>query len=378
MVILRSLVTDPSTVLRQIEILTAEERRRLVKDFNDNAQSFTSERLLHQLFEDHVRVAPEQTAVVYEDQRWTYDMLNRRANQLARHLHQVGVTPSSLVAISLNRSIESIMCLLAILKAGCAYVPIDPAQPRSRIAQMLDQLGPCLIVTQQRLVPRLEGDKRRFVCLDVDAEQIAQQSGYDLPNKAAPEDHCRMIEANYQSLTGISQAYLSEQRGKLDNILDGCLHRMLALQRYEKMPLSRDPDDLKEEIVNLERELKDDALNDRARAALQKNLELKRRLLGSYREVGGTMKALETELDSMASLLEVLHQNSIALRDPQAISEELDTIVRQSEDSERVVREMEALLRSDSWSADLAAMPAAERPKVPPIPAPPRQKVKGR
>ena len=53
------------------------------------------------------------------------------------------------------------------------------------------------------------------------------------------EDLCRMIEANYQGLTGISQAYLSEQRGKLDNILDGCLHRMLALQRYEKMPLSR-------------------------------------------------------------------------------------------------------------------------------------------
>ncbi len=71
MVILRSLVTDPSTVLRQIEILTAEERRRLVKDFNDTAQSFTSNRLLHQLFEDCVRVAPEQTAVVYEDQRWT-------------------------------------------------------------------------------------------------------------------------------------------------------------------------------------------------------------------------------------------------------------------------------------------------------------------
>ena len=58
---------------------------------------------------------------------------------------------------------------------------------------------------------------------------------------AALEELCRMIEANYQGLTGISQAYLSEQRGKLDNILEGCLHRMLALQRYEKMPLSRDP-----------------------------------------------------------------------------------------------------------------------------------------
>ena len=187
------LVTDPSTVLRQLEILTVEERRLLVKDFNDTAQSFTSDRLLHQLFEDRARVAPDETAIVYEDQRWSYGLLNSRANQLARHIHSVGVGRGSLVAISLNRSIESIMCLLAILKAGCAYVPIDPAQPKNRIAQMLDQLGPCLIVTQQRLVPRLEGDKRRFVCLDVDAEQIAQQSGADLPNNAAPEDLCYVL-----------------------------------------------------------------------------------------------------------------------------------------------------------------------------------------
>jgi hypothetical protein len=189
-----------------------------------------------------------------------------------------------------------------------------------------------------------------------------------------------MIETNYQGLTGISQAYLSEQRGKLDNILESCLHRMVALQRYQKMPLHRDPDDLEKEIAKLERELTDESLNDRARAALQKNLELKRRLLVSYAEVGGTMRALATELDSMASLLEVLHQNSIALRDPQAISEELDTIVRQSEDSERVVREMEALLGrdSDSWGADVATRPSGVRPPVPPIPTPPRQKVKGR
>ena len=76
------------------------------------------------------------------------------------------------------------------------------------------------------------------------------------------------------------------------------------------------------------------------------------------------MKALETELDSMESLLEVLHQNSISLRDPQAISEELDTIVRQSEDSERVVREMESLLRSDTdgWQRGLVPRDGAAGP----------------
>src|SRR6185295_2734016 len=106
-----------------------------------------------------------------------------------------------------------------------------------------------------------------------------------------------------------------------------------------------------------ERDMTEPNLPERAMAALQKNLELKRRLLASLAQVSGTVKTLMTELDSIESLLEVLHQNSISLRDPQAISEELDTIVRQSEDSERIVREMESLLRTDAgaWGSEPVA-----------------------
>jgi hypothetical protein len=198
----------------------------------------------------------------------------------------------------------------------------------------------------------------------------------------AMEQRCASIESNYQSLTGISQAYLSEQRGKLDVILQGCLHRLQALQRYERMPSSRNPDEIQEEIAALERELAQEDLPARASAALQKNLELKRRLLASVSEVDGTVRALWTELDSMESLLEVLHQNSISLRDPQAISEELDTIVKQSEDSERVVREMEALLRRDvaGWPADVVEERGARAPAAEPAPTAksPSRKVKNR
>ena len=199
---------------------------------------------------------------------------------------------------------------------------------------------------------------------------------------AAMEHLCGLIEANYQSLTGISQAYLSEQRGKLDVILHGCLHRLMALQRYERLPVGRDADEVAGEIGQLERELEQADLPERAAAALRKNLELKRRLLASLSEVGATVKTLLTELDSMESLLEVLHQNSIALRDPHAIAEELDSIVRQSEDSERVVREMEALLRADGagWPADLDAIgrPRSEAARTPPTGGRPRRKVQGR
>jgi hypothetical protein len=253
--------------------------------------------------------------------------------------------------------------LLLWLGAEMVLLPILDSGPLRR-----------LVARRKRELARVEAAERR-------ARLIASFDPVHVTRYAGLEELCRHIEANYQSLSGISQAYLSEQRGKLDNILDGCLNRMLALQRYERMPNVRNPADIKLEIAALEEELQLPELNERARAALQKNWELKQKLLTSYSEIGGTMKALATELDSMASLLEVLHQNSISLRDPQAISEELDTLVRQSEDSERVVREMEALLRSDvaAWSADLGPHVDVKLPQPPPVPkSNARQKVKGR
>ncbi len=194
-----------------------------------------------------------------------------------------------------------------------------------------------------------------------------------------------MIEANYQGLTGISQAYLSEQRGKLDMILDGCLHRLIALQRYQThagraaaRPTSsaRSPAS-KHELARAR------AARARARGAREEP-----RAQAPAARVAGARsttpcRTLQTELDSMESLLEVLHQNSISLRDPQAIAEELDTIVRQSEDSERVVREMEALLRTDTdgWQGELGAGGggAADAGREPSdAPGAARQKVKGR
>lgn len=198
---------------------------------------------------------------------------------------------------------------------------------------------------------------------------------------AALEHLCRLIEANYQSLTGISQAYLAEQRGKLDMILDGCLHRLMALQRYERMPARRSAAEIEEEIAAIEGDLGQADVSERTTAALRKNLELKRKLLASVAEVGDTVRTLQTELDSMEALIEVLHQNSMSLRDPQAISEELDTIVRQSEDSERIVREMETLLRADGgWQADLATAVDVNdvRPEKTQNGRPARQKAKGR
>ncbi|MFM1886599.1 MAG: hypothetical protein RL026_1756 [Pseudomonadota bacterium] len=182
-----------------------------------------------------------------------------------------------------------------------------------------------------------------------------------LPRFQAMQALCSQVEGNYRQLNGLSQAYLHEQRGKLDVILDGCLHRLLALQRYGAILERRAEPDVLREIDSLRRELANAELPERARAAIQKNIQLKQRLHDSLREARGTIKALATELDSMQSLLELLHQNSISMHDPQAVSQELDVIARQSEDSGRVVREMEALMRAGGFTRrELAHFPAED------------------
>jgi hypothetical protein len=214
----------------------------------------------------------------------------------------------------------------------------------------------------RRLISRRKLAAARATAAAERAGVIAALTPANAKRYAAMEQLCRQIAQNYQGLTGISQVYLSEQRGKLDVVLHGYLHRLLALQRYERMPLSRNTEEIEQEIEALGEELKQEDLPARAAAALTKNIELKRKLLASVSGVGESVRTLNTELDSMESLLEVLHQNSISLRDPAAIAGELDSIVRQSEDSEKIVREMEALLRSDApgVSVDLAA--EAEQP----------------
>jgi hypothetical protein len=239
----------------------------------------------------------------------------------------------------------------AILAGGAALASVLTLTPMPLVLWLGAELVLLPVLDSgplRRLVARRRREAARVETAERRAALVASFDSSHARRYAELEQRCRMIEANYQSLTGISQAYLSEQRGKLDHILEGCLNRMLALQRYDQMPKASDPRDIAKDIARLERDLTDTGLNERARAAVEKNLELKRRLQASTFEINATRKALSTELDSMASLLEVLHQNSVSLRDPQAISDELDTIVRQSEDSERVVREMEALLQPDA------------------------------
>jgi len=132
-------------------------------------------------FEDQVRATPEATAVVFDEQEFTYAQLNRRANRLARRLEKLGVGPDKVVAVCLERSFDLIVCLLAILKAGGAYLPIDPALPRERQALMLDDAQPAVLITEQMLQPELPPVKAPVFVLDLERAGLEAENGEDVP-----------------------------------------------------------------------------------------------------------------------------------------------------------------------------------------------------
>lgn len=237
----------------------------------------------------------------------------------------------------------------AIIAAGVGAISVISMSPLPALVWLGAELillplidsPPVRRLVQRKRLERARGEFAAWRTRAIEALHPDQLSRF-----RQMESLCHQIETNYLGLHGISQLYLTEQREKLDHILNGCLHRMIALASYEKTLSAKPPESMQKEISRLEQELKQPGQIARVRSALEKNIDLKRTLMKALQEAQGTRKALETELDSMHAVLEVLLQKSLSMRDPEAISAELDAIVRQSEDSERTVREMESLMRS--------------------------------
>ncbi|QHO75455.1 non-ribosomal peptide synthetase [Bradyrhizobium sp. CCBAU 051011] len=144
--LLRAMVADADQIVDRIDIVGAEERRLVLNTWNETAALFPSERCIHELFVEQVRRAPEAVALVHEGVRLSYGELDASANQLARHLIALGVGPDQPVAICLRRGISMVVSLLAVLKAGGAYLPLDPADPAERLREIVEHAKPKLLV----------------------------------------------------------------------------------------------------------------------------------------------------------------------------------------------------------------------------------------
>lgn len=143
---LDALVTKPTQPINGIDLLSTAERRQLLVEWNATEAQYPAHQCIHQLFEEQVERTPDAIAVVYEDQALGYAELNARANRLAHQLIELGVQPDTLVAICVKRSLALVVGLLAILKAGGAYVPLDPAYTGERLASILTDAAPRILL----------------------------------------------------------------------------------------------------------------------------------------------------------------------------------------------------------------------------------------
>ncbi|WP_420630860.1 MupA/Atu3671 family FMN-dependent luciferase-like monooxygenase [Candidatus Leptofilum sp.] len=174
---LQNATQNGSRTLSETAILSETEIQRLLVDWNSTEVAYDATACIHQLIEAQADERPNAIALVYEDQQITYRQLNHRANQMARHLRHLGIVPDTIVGVFMERSIEMMVALVGIHKAGGAYLPLDPTYPKDRLAFMVEDTATPVLLTQKHLVASLPHHQAQVVRVDADWAQIAEQSG---------------------------------------------------------------------------------------------------------------------------------------------------------------------------------------------------------
>ena len=214
--LLKAIVSNPQQPVSELPLLTASEGNQLLVEWNNTQKEYSQDKCIHQLIEEQVKRTPESVAVVYENQQFTYQELNCRANQLANYLQALGVKPEVPVGICVERSLEMLVGLLGILKAGGADVPLDPDYPKERLAYMLSDSQVSVLLTQNKLVNQLPEHKARVVCLDTDWAVISQQSD---GNPVSVVTALNLAYVIYTSgSTGMPKGVMIEHRGMLNHL----------------------------------------------------------------------------------------------------------------------------------------------------------------
>lgn len=173
--LLESAVNAPATVVGKLQLIDDDQKNTILKGFNQTQAAYRPVQCIHRLFEGQAQKTPDHIAVVFEGQQLTYAELNAKANQLAHYLQRLGIGSEGLVGIYLERSIDMIVSLLAIMKAGGAYIPLDPALPQESLLFRLQDTQASILLSQLHLLEELPNVETRLVYLDQHQEAIAQE-----------------------------------------------------------------------------------------------------------------------------------------------------------------------------------------------------------
>src|ERR1700716_3791045 len=173
--LLNAAVKNPDLPLPEIPLMSAQERHQVLVEWNDTTADYARDLSIHEAFEQQVVRSPDSTALLFKGKKFSYQQVNEDANRLAHHLIKRGLEPGALVGIALQRSVEVVVALLAVLKAGAAYVPLDPSYPIERLTFMLQDSGVWGVVTISDIKEKLRHQMSNVVAADADGELVGTE-----------------------------------------------------------------------------------------------------------------------------------------------------------------------------------------------------------
>jgi amino acid adenylation domain-containing protein len=209
--LLAGILADPTQRVSALPLLTEQELRQELVEWNDTQTEYPHEQCLHHWFEEVVERNPLATALICGAEQLSYQQLNERANRLAHHLIKQGIGPEAVVGLCLERSIDMVVALLGVLKAGGAFLPLDPAYPAERLAFMITDSRVSILLTQHSLREHLSAPHSRLICLDREGEVLASESLSNPPRRARPENLAYLIYTS--GSTGQPKGAMLHHRG---------------------------------------------------------------------------------------------------------------------------------------------------------------------
>ncbi|MCA9420481.1 MAG: amino acid adenylation domain-containing protein [Nitrospira sp.] len=191
--LLEGIVDNPDQQITTLPLLPKAEAQQQLLEWNETAQAYPFTKCIHELIEEQVEKTPDAVAIVFEQKALTYDAFNRKANQLAHHLQRLGVGPEKIVAIAMERSLNLMVGLLGILKAGGTYLPLAINSPNDRLAYMLDHSRVSLLLTQQHDCAHPPTEGIQIICLDTNGSVISRESGINPRSSVVPDNPAYII-----------------------------------------------------------------------------------------------------------------------------------------------------------------------------------------
>ncbi|SHJ99133.1 non-ribosomal peptide synthase domain TIGR01720/amino acid adenylation domain-containing protein [Clostridium cavendishii DSM 21758] len=224
--ILNEIICNDKIILSDLEIISKEEKEKILYEFNNTSTDYPRNKTIQQLFEEQVKKIPNKLAVTYEDKKITYRELNEKANSLAKALIEKGIEADNVVGIMLERSIDSIIGILGILKAGGAYLPIDIEYPKLKIKYMLENSNIRLLITNYELIELLD---YKGEIIDINDEKIYKNKSNNLEETSNSQNLAYVIYTS--GTTGDSKGVMIEHKSVINLVyaLDEIIYK-----RYPK------------------------------------------------------------------------------------------------------------------------------------------------